>query len=258
MNLKQSMSLIHLMAVMKLKSQSNKLVLSYLWWVLEPAFMIAMFYFVFQVLLQRGGDGFFSFLMVGKIAFMWFQKSVVSAASSLTQNKGLILSRDMPRVIFPLVNIMEACYKQVFVFFVLILLLFFLGFSPLDVNWLDLLWVVAFQLLLMIAVGMCAAVVVTHTPDFSFIINMLMMGLMFCSGIFWDVHALPDTPTKALLVNFNPLVSLIDSYRAVFLRHEPVALDGFLPGIMLCIPLIVIAWLILHRYSGALVRRLMA
>ena len=123
MTFTQTISLIHTQAVMKLKSQANSLVLSYLWWVLEPLLYVALFYFVFKYVLYRGDENFFIFLMVGKIPFLWFSKAVNTGANSIIQNRGLIAQRIIPKAIFPLINCQEALYKQLFAFAVLLIFL---------------------------------------------------------------------------------------------------------------------------------------
>jgi lipopolysaccharide transport system permease protein len=70
----------HLMAVFltklrfNLKAEANKTYLNYLWWILEPALHVAVFYLVFSVFLNRGSDDFLLFLLCGKIPFCGFQK----------------------------------------------------------------------------------------------------------------------------------------------------------------------------------------
>ena len=115
----QYIELINTQAKMKMKAQANKLVLSYIWWVLEPLLLISLFYLVFGHILQRGGDDFLSFLIIGKIIFTWFSKSVVSASNSLPQNKGIIGQRALPKWIFPMVNIQESMYKSLFSFLIM-------------------------------------------------------------------------------------------------------------------------------------------
>jgi lipopolysaccharide transport system permease protein len=152
MTLNQAISLIHTQATMKLKSQANTLVLSYLWWVLEPLLFVALFYFVFKYVLYRGSEDFFLFLMVGNIPFLWFSKAVNSGANSIVQNKGLIMQRVIPKVIFPLVNCQEAFYKQLFAFSVLIIFLVFNGHTNFQ-NWWQLIPLILLQYILIAGVA---------------------------------------------------------------------------------------------------------
>ncbi|WP_409581972.1 ABC transporter permease [Vibrio rotiferianus] len=228
---------------MKLKSQSSKLVLSYLWWVLEPIFHVAIFYFVFKYLLGRGEGSFLTFLMVGQIPYLWFQKSVVSASNSLKQNFGLIMTKPIPKYIFPSVNIQETTYKQLFVFIVLFGFLAVTG-SLSGINWFDFLAVCLIQYVLMLGVGYVLSIAVSYIPDFSMVIQILMMGLMFASGVFWDINQLQNDALKEMIFVFNPLVPLLDAYRIVLMHKSdldytllcsPILSGLFLIFISLCI-----------------------
>lgn len=257
MKLINDLSLIHVMSIMKLKSQSSKLVLSYFWWVLEPIFHVAIFYFVFKYLMGRGEGDFLTFLMVGKIPYLWFQKSVVSASTSLKQNFGLIMTKPMSKFIFPSVHVQESTYKQLFVFLVLFGFLAVTG-SLSGINWLDFMAVCIIQYILMLGVGYIFSIAVAYIPDFSMVIQMLMMGLMFASGVFWDINQLPNEHMKELIFMFNPLVSLLDAYRSVLMHKIELNYTQLLSPILAGLSLMFISLGIFKYANMWLTKRLMA
>ena len=111
-----ALSLIHSRAQMNLKANAAQTYLSYLWWLLEPALYVALFYVVFEVLMLRGGPGFLYFLILGKIPFLWVSKSLSTGANSIRSNRGLMGQVRLPIGILPYTPLLEAVYKQVFVF----------------------------------------------------------------------------------------------------------------------------------------------
>jgi lipopolysaccharide transport system permease protein len=255
MTLNQAISLIHTQATMKLKSQANTLVLSYLWWVLEPLLFVALFYFVFKYVLYRGSEDFFLFLMVGKIPFLWFSKAVNSGANSIVQNKGLIMQRVIPKVIFPLVNCQEAFYKQLFAFSVLIIFLVFNGHTNFQ-NWWQLIPLILLQYILIVGVASFFAVFVTLARDFTVIIAMFMMALMFTSGIFWDINLIQDQSMKELLLTLNPLAALIDGYRQVLIYDNTLNIKYMVAVLVWGLMSLSVGAYCLNRYSNTLTRRL--
>mgnify|MGYP006103713987 CR=1 FL=1 len=257
MNISQAVSLIHTQATMKMKSQANALVLSYLWWVLEPLLFVALFYFVFKYVLYRGDGDFFIFLMVGKIPFLWFSKAVNSGANSIIQNKGLVLQRVIPKIIFPLVNCQEAFYKQLFAFSVLLLIMVFNDFVNVA-NWWQLIPLILLQYILIAGVSSVFAVFVTFANDFSVVIGMFMMGLMFTSGIFWDINLIQDQAMKELLLTLNPLAALIDSYRQVLMYDNLLNVKYMMYILAWSLLSFSIGYFCLQKYSNVLTRRLFA
>lgn len=257
MNFSQSISFIHTQAIMKLKSQANTLVLSYLWLIIEPLLYVLLFYFVFKYVLYRGGDDFFIFLMLGNIPFLWFSKSISSGASSITENRGLILQRRMPKWLFPLINCQESIYKQSIAFVIMFMALFFSGYEV-TLGWWQLLPLILINYLLIVGVAMLLCVFVTYAPDFKMAIQFLTMGLMFTSGIFWDVNMIQDPAMKDLLLLLNPLAALIDSYRQILMYggELPVRYMGSVFGwaVLFC----VLGSAALHNYSNSLTRKLLS
>jgi lipopolysaccharide transport system permease protein len=257
MTLIQSLSLIHTQAVMKLKSKANVLVLSYLWWILEPLLLALMFYVVFKYFRNHSSENYFTFLFTGKVAFLWFSKSVSTAANSLISNRGLIFQRRIPKIVFPMADVQETFYKQIFVFVVLLLLLVLNGYTE-YAYWWQIFGLIALQYILICGVSFIFAIFVTYVPDFKILIQMLMMGLMFSSGIFFDINTIPDPHIKELLLTYNPLALLIDGYRQVLMYGNVIDWQVFLPSLAISLTAFFSGMLSLFVLSNKLTRRLLA
>ncbi|EAR07908.1 ABC transporter permease [Reinekea blandensis] len=212
----KSLVLAHTMAAMRLKSEASKLYLSYLWWILEPMLYVAVFYFAFSYLLNRGGENFLVFLMCGKIPLMWYTKTLIKNSMSLTTGKGLMGQRDFPKFVFPYSHTLEAAYKETVVYLFLVAFVWLYGFEA-GVEWLYLLALVPVMLLLILSTGMVAAYITVYVPDFRMIIAMFTMALLFVSGVFWDVRALPDPRMTELMLIYNPFAFMLDAHRQVLM-----------------------------------------
>lgn len=247
--------LVDLQAKMKMKAQANKLVLSYLWWVLEPLLFVLMFYVVFEYLLQRGNDDFFIFLMVGKIVYMWFSKSITTACQGLVQNKGIIGQRSIPKWIFPLVNIQESSYKAIISFILLFFVLVVNGYYPHFGYW-QLLPLLGYTYLLICGIGVFSAILVAIAKDFANLIQLGMMGVMFGSGIFWDINALPNEQVKDLLFIINPMALIVDGFRQVVMYNNILDFSIFIPGLIFSILLLTFSLYILNRFNNKITRLL--
>jgi lipopolysaccharide transport system permease protein len=73
--------------------------------------------------------------MCGKLAFIWFSKSVNQASNSIVVSKGLIGKINAPKTLFPLAVIQEGPYRQSVVFLLLFTVLYATGYPP-TANWL--------------------------------------------------------------------------------------------------------------------------
>ena len=220
MTLKQYFLLVHVQARMALKADASKYFLGYIWWILEPLLFVGVFYVVFNVILDSRREDFLVFLMCGKLPFVWFSKSVTQASNGIVTNAGLIGRIDIPKSLFPMAIIQEGVYKQVAVFALLIVVLIMYDYQP-GVVWLWLLPIVIVNYLMIIGFAFLGSMLVCFMRDFSMLISLGMIFLMFTSGIFWDVRALPDPYMTDLVLALNPVAFILDAYRQVLMENTP-------------------------------------
>ena len=219
MTFSQTVTLVDTLARFHLKGESRQYFLGNLWWVLEPLLYVGVFYLVFETLLDSRQPDFLYFLIVGKVTFIWFSKSVNQAASSLEANKGLMAQTNLRKELFPLAVILQGLYRQFVVFLFLIGFLIIGGYPP-SATWLWLIPLAALQTMLITACGLLGALLVSVKRDFRLVIQLGTVFLLFMSGIFWDLNTVAEAHLRGGLLVLNPLANLIDCYRQVLMRDE--------------------------------------
>ncbi len=212
MTLSQYFSLVDVQARMALKSDASRYFLGYIWWVLEPLLYVAVFYVLFNMILDGRREDFLVFLMCGKLTFVWFSRSVTQASNAIVTNPGLIGASNIPKSLFPVAIIQEGLYKQALVFLLLFVVLAASGYNP-GVSWLQVIPLALVQYIMIVGCSLVGAVLVCLMRDFSLLIGLGMMFLLFTSGIFWDVRELSDPATSQLMLAVNPLAFMLDAYR---------------------------------------------
>jgi homopolymeric O-antigen transport system permease protein len=212
------LSLIDMLARMELRSDASRFFFGYLWWILEPMLYVAVFYFVFAMILTSRQPDFLFFLMTGKLAFNWFSKSVQQAASSINRGAGLVGRVDVPKTLFPMASIQAGLYRQAAVFVLLALVLSIGGYPP-TLTWFYIIPVLLVNYLLIVACSFICACLVSMVRDFLPLISLAMIFLMFTSGIFWDPRALEDPAKVDMLMTYNPIAFILDAYRQVLMYN---------------------------------------
>jgi len=218
-NFKWLLELIWTMAIFNLRSEVHRNYLSFAWWVLEPLLQMVVYYVVFGLLLQRGGENFVTFLLTGLIPWIWFSKAVSGSSNSIMSGQNLILQVGVPSVVFPLVSLTQATLKQIPVFLLLFVFIWFQGF-PIGSQWWALLPVILVQALLITAFASMVAAVIPFARDLSYLVPTGLTFLLFMSGIFYDYRTIPEEWQAYFLL--NPMAFLLKSYREIFM-------DGILP-----------------------------
>ena len=219
MTLTQYFNLVDAQARMALKSDAAQYFLGYIWWLLEPLLYVGVFYVVFNVVLKSGRADFMVFLMCGKLPFVWFSKSVSQASISIIANPGLIGKINIPKSLFPMAIIQEGLYKQAAVFTLLIAVVLAYDYQP-GLVWLWLVPIIIVNYILIVGCAFLGSVLVCFMRDFSMLISLGMIFLMFTSGIFWDVRALSDPQMTKLILTVNPIAFLLDAYRQVLMYRQ--------------------------------------
>lgn len=201
----------------ELSAEAARTWLGLLWWVIEPVLYMSIFYLVFGVIFQRGGEGFVYFLLVGLVVWKWFDSSIRNGMLSLRANASVIQQVYQPKIIFPLTVLMINTLKFLFVMLLLLLFLLISGI-PLSISWLALLPLITVQFVLIAGLACLSATVIPFVPDLKWVVENGLTVMFFLSGVFFDVSALPEHFQGWLML--NPMAVLIDGYRAALLLGQ--------------------------------------
>lgn len=208
------------MARMALRADAARYFLGYIWWVLEPLLWVGVFYLVFVVLLDSREPNFMIFLATGKLAFVWFSKTVSQASNSIVSGKGLVGKISVPMSLFPMAVVQESLYRQAAVFAMLTGLLVSDGYA-ITMTWWYLVPLLLVYYILILACSFLGACMVCIARDFAQLISLGVMFLLFMSGIFWDVRTLGDPYKTELVMNLNPLAFILDAFRQIMMYNTP-------------------------------------
>jgi ABC-2 type transport system permease protein len=108
----------------------NSSVLGMLWSMLNPAFTLGIYYFVFQVVLGSGISAFAIFLMSGLLAWNFYSYAIMNATATMVGNAGIVKKVAFPREILPLASVGAGLVFFVFQSVVLIIVLLASRYIP--------------------------------------------------------------------------------------------------------------------------------
>lgn len=198
-----------------LVAEASRTYLSFLWWVLEPILSMSVYYVVFGLLFQRGTDDFVAFLLVGLVVWQWFGNSVKHGMSAIHSNGPLMTHVDLPKEVFPSIDMAMDFVKFGFVFLLLLVYLWITGYG-ISPAYMALPVVMLVQLMLIAACTYLAASIVPFFPDLKFLIDVLLQLVFFVSGIFFSGASIPEKYQAYYYL--NPMANLIDAYRDILME----------------------------------------
>ena len=71
-----------------------------LWWILDPLLLMAIYYFVFKVIFNRGGPNYHLFILCGLVTYQFFTRTLSACTRTLADNESLIKQASLPMVLY--------------------------------------------------------------------------------------------------------------------------------------------------------------
>lgn len=211
------LELLWFSAYAELKAESARSYLGFLWWLLEPAMFMAVFYVVFGLVLSSGGPDYIPFLLIGLSFWQWFKSCISHGGHAIWLNIPLMRQVRLPVLLFPLTAVLSDTVKFLFIFAVLLLILWSVGYGPWW-GYLALPLVFGVELLLAMAGALIAAAIVPFVPDVRFVIENALMAMMFVSGVVFSLEGIPE-PYRSWM-GFNPMVGILETARDILMRGQ--------------------------------------
>jgi len=196
--------------VTELKLRYRESFLGFLWTVLNPLFFLLVLALVFSQIIKFQMENYTIFLFAGMASYLTIQQTVLIATGSIVNNQGLIKKVSVPKIIFPLSNVLARFVDHLAL--VLILLLFMVYFR-MDFNWslISLVPLMLLHFLFSLGFSLLASVVYIRVRDVQHILSIGFQAFFYLSPIIYPAEILPKGMQKIFL--FNPFYYFIQSFR---------------------------------------------
>lgn len=213
-----------LLSARDLKVRYATSALGYLWSVLDPLVMSAIYWFVFTQVFQRevGHDPYIVFLITALLPWVWFNAAVSDFTRAFNKDARLVRSTAIPRSIW--VNRIVLSKGVEFLCSLPILALFVViaafGETPVQLGWGLLLFpvAVALQTVLLVGLGLLVAPLCVIWTDLERTTRLILRALFYASPVIYGVSDLPGA--FETLAAFNPLAGIFALYRVGFFPGE--------------------------------------
>jgi lipopolysaccharide transport system permease protein len=241
-----TLALILTKAYGDLKSEAEKVYLSYLWWIVEPLLRMSVYYVVFGLLFQRGTQDYVPFLLIGLVPWRWTSSAITEGAGSLVNGKNLMRLVYIPKYFFPAVSLVTQSFKFLVVFLILLVYLACSGRPP-GLAYLSLPLLLLAHLLLIAGASFLLSALYPFLPDLRLAVDTALGLGFFVSGIFFEASTIPAQYHRLFFL--NPFAHLFQAYRDILLHQRPPELSA-LPLLMLAgLGLLGLALLLLRRWD---------
>jgi lipopolysaccharide transport system permease protein len=192
--------------------------LGILWAVLSPLATVVVLQFLFTRVLKFGVPHFAVFLYAGILPWTWFQASLQSGSSTLSDNRDLIRTPFFSKLQLPWT---VTCTNFIFYLCSLPVLLGLMVYDGLPLTGvlliLPVVWIVQWVLIIGLTVLMAAIGVLIR--DWAHLIAVILMFGFYLTPIFYDVKQLPLETQKWFF--YNPMTAVVSAHRSIVLDGQP-------------------------------------
>jgi len=223
--------------------------MGWLWWIIDPLVMMAIYYFVIGVIFQRGGENYHLFVLTGVVAWQFFSRSLNNAARSVSQNKALICQIGIPMpILVAIPPIVQSFFAFIGVMIVMIWSHEHVGMQTLAV----------FPLLLLIALmayglGLFLAVFEVYVKDVGKLLGYILRAGFFLSPVLYSASRILDSDRvphfAKVLFQLNPMAWILTALRKILL--EGVMFDVVAFGLIALISIVMIQLGLVYIRSSA-------
>lgn len=208
-----------LLSARDLKVRYATSALGYLWSVLDPLVMSAIYWFVFTQVFGRdvGEKPYIVFLITALLPWVWFNAAVTDFTRAFNKDARLVRSTAIPRSIW--INRIVLSKGVEFLCSIPVLVLFAV-FAGATAGWGLLLFPVAalLQVALLVGLGLIVAPLCVLWGDLERTTRLVLRALFYASPIIYGVSDLPAGFRE--VAAFNPLAGIFTLYRAGFFPDQ--------------------------------------
>ena len=194
--------------------------IGYLWTILDPLAMAAIYFVVFTVIFEArhvGYQPYILFLIIGLLAWQWFSQCISETARALLQESRLVRSTNLPREFWVARIVVAKGIEYLLSLPVLAgFALYYVLLGEAALNWrLVLIPVaVALQFVLSAGIGLILAPLTVLFTDMSRIVRIAVRMGFYATPVIYGIHAVPEPLRYVLLL--NPMSGILELYRAGF------------------------------------------
>ena len=202
------------MANYELRSQNNGTTLGFLWYFLNPALQILVYWFVFAIGLKAGApQGQYSYIIwmiVGIIPWFYISTALIATASSIFSFSGVLKRMYIPLSIIPIKSVLSGLIGHAWSMLVVLGIIYAAGYD-FSIYIFQTLYFTFCSVCFLAGYALLASAIAVVFRDFLKIMNSIVRLLFYITPIVWVQDNLPEK--LQYILKFNPFAYIIDGYR---------------------------------------------
>lgn len=213
--------LIKRLSMYELKSANRNNYLGILWELINPGIQIAIYWFVFGFVQDRGtipgenGDiPYLVWMLAGIVLWFFIYPSITQGSRSIYARLRMVSRMNFPLSAIPSYVILSLLYPQLLLMGIIIIIFQFTGYH-ISIYYLQLPYFLFASLIFLFALSLITSTISTIVRDFQMLLQAVMRVLLYITPILWSPERLGET--FGFIMRLNPVYYLIEGYRYALL-----------------------------------------
>lgn len=221
---RRTWELLYLLTARELKLRYQDTVLGFVWSVIKPLLLGLVLYVILGHVAKIQTDIPLQLVILPALfPWSWFQTSAIMAAPAIANNGNLIKKVHFPRYVLPFSTVANNMVHFLLTIPIIMIFILASGRQP-NYTWLIGIPVLALvELALLLGVVLFISAIDVYFRDLEHLLEVLLNLAFYMTPIIYPLSTLGRYQNVALL---NPMASLIEAWRNLFVRNElPTPMD---------------------------------
>lgn len=220
--------------------------LGVLWSFINPLLQVVVYAIVFPYLMRQRMDNYVLYLVTGIIPWTYFQIVLAECVSCIKSNAGIIKKVYFPKVILPVSAMLSGFIN--FLISCLIIILFCLFYRVPLTGYIAIVPLIGLiEGLFVLGLGMIGGSLAAYLQDLEYIINFLVQLLFYGTPIIYDLNQFQSQSVLMQMVRLNPMTTLMQSYRDIFLYQKAPNFVGLFYVLLLAVGLDIVGYIVFKK-----------
>ena len=212
------------LVIRDLRVRYARSILGYLWTILDPLAMAAVYFVVFTYIFKArriAEHPYFLYLLIGLLAWQWFSASLTETSRALLQEAKLVRSTNLPRELWVIKVVVAKGIEFVLSLPILAgFTLYYVLVGQAHVSWDMVLFPLGLvlQFLLLIGVGLLLAPVTALVTDTKRVVRIFLRLFFYLTPVIYGLASAPRSLRQ--LLTLNPMTGILELYRSGFFPGE--------------------------------------
>lgn len=188
--------------------------LGLIWTLLEPLMTSMVLNLVFGTFFHKKEYElpFILYILAGRLVYSCFSSATKIAMRSIRANQAMIKKVYVPKYLYPLSSVIYNYILFLLSLIVLAMLMVYKGVYP---TWtiIEIFIPLIILFIMSIGAGLLLSTVCVFFRDLEYLWDVILMLIMYCSGIFYYVHDMGNSIAR--FIKYNPLYCVINNVRCI-------------------------------------------